>query len=1305
MTSKRRPAPEAASDAIAIVGAACRLPGASDTAAFWELLASGRDAIGEVPADRWNGQAFFDPDPQAADRMSTKWGGFLDAIGDFDADFFGVSPREATWTDPQQRLLMHAAWEALEDAAIVPSALRGSRTGVYIGASTFDYCQLQLHQPHGIDGYLGTGTTNCILANRLSYFFDFRGPSLAIDTACSSSLVAVHLACQSLRSGESTLALAGGVNVIAWPWVSVAFSKAGFMAADGRCKAFDARADGYVRSEGVGLVVLKRLADAIADGDRIQAVILGSAVNQDGRSNGLTAPNPRAQAAVLRAALADARVSADALQYVEAHGTGTRLGDPIEVKSLGEVLGTTARAFPCRLGSVKSNLGHLEAAAGVASLIKVVLALRHRRLPATLHVEAPNPLIPFDRLPIELQRSPGEWPAPGDSLVAGVSSFGFGGTNAHLVVGEAPAPDRETAPVAPHAIVLSARSRPALERQMRRVREQIAGADEATAADVCHTLRAGRERFAHRFVAVAADAAALARALESPLEPDVNYVVVAEGRRRRRPRVAWLFTGQGSQFPGMARALAGAHASFRRDLTDFAAAVDRHLKLDLLKTILPAKADEGAARERLEETIYTQTSLFCVELALARLLETLGLRPDALFGHSVGEIVAACVAGVFSVEDAIRVVCERARLMQAAPPGKMAAVTGDRALIREIVARYPTTAAVAAHNGPHQTVIAGKPAALDAVCAELTSRGLATVPLAVTRAFHSPLMRDAAAAFERFLSTIPLRAPSIPIHSNTTGAAQGDAMATPAYWAAQMLSAVHFEEAMHALLAAGPPTCIEIGPHPVLSALGATLPGTSNATWLPTLRRKRDDWKTLLGTLRDLELQGIALDWKDIGIGAGARWCDASTYPFESRRYWRGALPTPDAPVAGATPAASPDDSGGPERFRVEWQPAPTAGVDARVHAGERWTVAGADADLRAAWSHPLASSGVAVTWTTDDEVPGGSAPADRAIVVLPAGDVDDSAVERRSGQRQAASVLAAIHAVTATPATALWIVTRAGSGFMVEGLARVFALEHPGQWGGLIDLPAHPTAADLDAARAILTAPGETPRDSFFSVRDGAVFVPRLVADAHADETVARPAFKGDATYLVTGGLGAIGLHVAEWLAEGGAGRIVLLGRRAPSDDARRRLAAIPGPTEIVVVHADIASAEDMARVWPAIAESGKPLAGVVHAAGVVEPGGLDDLNAEALASLTRAKTAGALILHDATRGAALDFFVLFSSIASVWGTRGLGAYAAANRFLLLGRIDHAAAAFADLLKQFVAAHFVAGFFGKWNGSSRCPT
>src|SRR6185436_17048778 len=327
---------------------------------------------------------------------------------------------------------------ALEDAAIVPSALRGSRTGVYIGASTFDYCQLQLHQPDGIDGYLGTGTTNCILANRLSYFLDLRGPSLAIDTACSSSLVAVHLACQSLRSGESTLALAGGVNVIAWPWVSVAFSKAGFMAADGRCKAFDSRADGYVRSEGAGLVVLKRLEDAVADGDRIQAVILGSAVNQDGRSNGLAAPNPRAQVAVVRAALADAQVSPDALQYVEAHGTDTRLGDPIEVKALAEVLGGDARAFPCRLGSVKSNIGHLEAAAGVASLIKVVLSLRHRTLPATLHVGTPNPLIPFDKVPVELQQRTGAWPGADERLVAGVSSFGFGGTNAHLIVASAP---------------------------------------------------------------------------------------------------------------------------------------------------------------------------------------------------------------------------------------------------------------------------------------------------------------------------------------------------------------------------------------------------------------------------------------------------------------------------------------------------------------------------------------------------------------------------------------------------------------------------------------------------------------------------------------------------------------------------------------------------------------------------------------------------------------------------------------------------------------------------------------------------
>ena len=1187
---------------------------------------------------------------------------------------------------------MHVAWEALDDAAIVPSSLRGRHMGVYVGASTFDYCQLQLHRPHGIDGYLGTGTTNCILANRLSYFLDLRGPSLAIDTACSSSLVAVHLACQSLRSGESSLALAGGVNVIAWPWVSVAFSKAGFMAADGRCKAFDARADGYVRGEGVGVVVLKRLADALADGDRIEAVLLGSAVNQDGRSNGLAAPNPRAQVDVLRAALDDAHVSPAALQYVEAHGTGTRLGDPIEVKSLAEVLETDAsRTSACRLGSVKSNIGHLEAAAGVAGLIKVVLAFRHRVLPASLHLETPNPLIPFARLPVAVQRQRTGWPAPEEPLVAGISSFGFGGTNAHLVVA-APPPGVPNGGAPPPAqmVVLSARSREALDAHLGRTGDWLAGADERTVADVCHTLRAGRERFAHRFAAVASNRDELVTALGRGLQPEENYSVPQQpGRRRRRPRIAFLFTGQGAQFPGMARALAEGHPRFRRDLTELAAAVDAELGLDLLATILPpADADLDAARLRLEETIYTQTSLFCVELALARLWETLGVRPDVLFGHSIGEVVAACLAGVFSVDDAVRVVCERARLMQEeSPRGTMAAVTGDRGLIRQLLAAYPTTAALAGHNGPRQTVISGDPGTIDSLCGELSAHDLAVVPLAVTRGFHSPLMADAAASFKRFLEGIELRAPGIPIHSNTTGAVQIDAMATPAYWAEQILQPVHFEEAMNNLLEAGPTTCIEIGPHPVLTTLATTLgDAVATASWLPSLRRHRDDWTTLFGTLRDLELQGVALDWRTIGRDLGAQLSDAPTYPFESRRYWRGGLPTPpdgahaSVPAAVARAARPARGAGLPERFRLEWrQHAPATAPVGGGFAGEQWIVVGGDGELRAAWEAPLHALGIAVRWAERGQLPEllpETSPVSRVVVALAADLGDDGRFASVTGETQAEELLSAVRALATAPETPLWIVNRGAaaarggpptlSGCMAEGLARVFALEHPAGWGGLIDVPVTAGGEDLEMTRRLLCELQDAPRDSFFSVHGGDAFVPRLVAVAAPDTTQRKLILSGEGSYLVTGGLGVIGLHIAGWLAAGGAGRIVLLGRREPSPAARTRLAELEATgCEIVTLQGDITSSEDMARLWPEIAAGDRPLRGVLHAAGALQATSLVDLDHVTLANVTRAKTVGGLMLDELTRDLAIDFFVLFSSIASVWGTRSLGAYAAGNRFL----------------------------------------
>ena len=553
---------EATSEPIAIIGVGCRFPGANDPTAFWQLLRNGVDAIREVPADRFDQHAFYDADPAVPGKMNTRWGGFLEQVDQFDANFFGISPREALRMDPQQRLLLEVTWEALQDAGQVPERLAGTPTGVFVGIATNDYGRLQWNDLARIDAYAGTGNALSIAANRISYLFDFRGPSIALDTACSSSLVAVHLACCSLRSGESTLALAGGANLILSPAIAINFTKAGAMAPDGRCKAFDARANGYVRSEGAGVVVLKPLSKALADGDPIYAVIRGSAVNQDGRSNGLMAPNPLAQEAVLREAYRQAGVSPGEVQYVEAHGTGTLLGDPIEAQALGTVLrAERPPERPCALGSVKTNLGHLEAAAGIAGLIKVALALRHREIPPSLHFEEPNPHIPFHDVPLRVQTALGPWPTESGPALAGVSSFGFGGTNAHVVLQAAPPaivemPDAERK-VGTYLLPLSARHPEALQSLARAYRDFLATPGSASSLpDVCYTASVRLAHHDHRLAMTGGSPAQLVESLEAFLRGEARPGL-SSGRKlsSRRRRLVFVFPGQGSQWFGMGRRL------------------------------------------------------------------------------------------------------------------------------------------------------------------------------------------------------------------------------------------------------------------------------------------------------------------------------------------------------------------------------------------------------------------------------------------------------------------------------------------------------------------------------------------------------------------------------------------------------------------------------------------------------------------------------------------------------------------------------------------------------------------------------
>ena len=833
----------------------------------------------------------------------------------FDPHFFGISPREAARMDPQQRLLLEVAWEALEDGGQVRERLAGTQVGVFIGISNNDYGRMQLSDPYRIDAYAGTGNALSIAANRLSYLFDFRGPSIAIDTACSSSLVAVHLACRSLWSGESTLALAGGVNLILAPTITINFSKAGVMAPDGRCKAFDARANGYVRSEGAGVVVLKPLSKAVAEGDPIYAVIRGSAVNQDGRSNGLMAPNPLAQEAVLREAYRRAGVSPGRVQYVEAHGTGTFLGDPIEAKALGAVLAVDRPpGRVCALGSVKTNIGHLEAAAGIAGLIKVALELKYRELLPSLHFREPNPHIPFEALPLRVQTAAAPWPSDLGPALAGVTSLGFGGTNAHVVLQEAPQPHfsahsrvynegREAEDSqsgsrnsnSTHLLPLSARSPEALQSLARAYLDFLAAPrSDASLGDICYTASARRSHHDYRLAVTGASCKQLIEGLAAFLRSETHPGLFSGRSVSSRPRkLVFVFPGQGSQWWGMGRELLRQEAVFREVIER----CDRAMAPYCYWSLLTELAGTDASRSRLNEIDVLQPALFAIQVALAALWRSWGIEPQAVVGHSMGEVAASCVAGALSLEDAVRVICRRSRLIRPTiGKGAMAAAELSIEEARRALAGYEDRVSVAASNGPSSTILSGEPAALKAILDQLRSRDIFCGMLKVDFASHSPQMDPLRADLLRALDVLKPRPVSLPIYSTVTGKISDGRELGALHWVKNLREPVLFSTAVQLLLEDGHDTFLEVSPHPVL--LSAIQQGIHHlgreGVLLPSLRREEDEHSVMRGSLGALYALGYSVDWARIHPAA-SRCVQLPSYPWQRERCWLDAAPADDS--------------------------------------------------------------------------------------------------------------------------------------------------------------------------------------------------------------------------------------------------------------------------------------------------------------------------------------------------------------------------------------------------------------------------
>ncbi|MBM7769828.1 acyl transferase domain-containing protein/thioesterase domain-containing protein [Actinokineospora baliensis] len=1229
LTQTRQRLRQVEREPIAIVGMACRYPGGVDSPeTLWRLVDDGVDAIGGFPVDRG-----WDLTPFEQSTVSfTREGGFLDGVADFDPSLFGISPNEALGMDPQQRLVLEASWEAIERAGVDPLSLRGSRTGVFTGVMYHEYAARPLDIPDGVEGFLGTGSAGSVVSGRVAYALGLEGPALSVDTACSSSLVAMHLAAQALRNGECSLALAGGVSVMVTPNTFVDFGMSGGLASDGRCKSFSESADGAGWAEGVGVLLLARLSDAERDGLPVLAVLRGSAVNSDGASSGLTVPNGPSQQRVIRAALANARLNPADVDVVEAHGTGTSLGDPIEAQAVLATYGQD-RAQPLWLGSLKSNIGHAQSAAGVAGVIKMVLALRHERLPRTLHADEPTTHVDWTAGSVSLLTDAQPWPHnPERPRRAAVSSFGVSGTNAHVIIEEyVSQPEPLPEPAAPAVLpwVLSGKTAEALRGQAARLRAQV---DDSAPVDIAHSLIVSRASLDHRAVVLGVTAADFARGLDGlAAGREVPGVVVRTGDLGQGG-VVFVFPGQGAQWPGMVASLLDTEPVFAARIDECADALAPHIDWSLLD-VLRGGGD-------LDRVDVVQPVLWAVMVSLAALWRSAGVVPAAVVGHSQGEIAAAVVAGGLSLEDGARVVALRSRaIAESLRGGGMVSLAVAPAAAAELIARWPGLS-VAAINGPTSTVVSGDATALDELVEHCATTGIRAKRVPVDYASHSAHVDRLRDRLLADLAPISPRTGDIPFHSAVTAQRIDTATLDAGYWFTNLREPVRFEAAARGLLASGRSLFIEVSPHPVLTyGLDETVAdsGLAAAT-LATLRRDEGDTRRWLTALAEAHVHGVAVDWRALAQPWGGTRVDLPTYAFHRTRFWLNTLS-----VSPVSPAVSTDAW----RYELAWRPVTLP----EAHLGA-WAVV-----VRG--EHPLAAAVAAHLGATLVDIDA----IDELVALRPAGVLsllalaEEPTPEHPAVPRGFADTIALIHALHATKLQIpLWCATTDPAAnpvqALVVGLGRVAAHEYP-WWGGIVDLPGDP---DRGALEHLVRALGQRDEDQL-QVRADGIRTARL---HRAQPPTSRRRWTPTGTVLITGGTGAIGTHVARMLATAGAEHLLLLSRRGPDAPGAAALAAelVDLGARVTIRACDPADRDALAAV---LAEH--PPTAVFHAAGVVDSSILDSLTLDRVDTALRAKVTAAINLHELT--ADLDAFVLFSSLAGVFGAAGEGNYGPGNAFL----------------------------------------